>query len=114
MKEERRVFIQAYINLVASEKDPSKINTDVADLQNTLKSLDDSYFRDVIVWSFTDNNNICNKYKLSTDTCTKIFSKLVSNPTLKEEFWFSYYALKDYQRSFQLSEKSLLQVMIVK
>jgi len=108
MKEERRVFIQAYINLIASEKDPSKINTDITDLQNTLKSLDDSYFRDVIVWSFTDNNNICSKYKLSTEACSKIFSKLVNKPTLKEEFWFSYYALKDYEKSFQLSEKILV------
>ena len=107
MKEERRVFIQAYINLIASEKDPSKINTDIADLQNILKSLDDRYFRDVIVWSFTDNNNICSQYKLSINNCTEIFSKLVSKPNPKEEFWFSYYALKDYERSFQLSEKIL-------
>ena len=107
MQQERGVFLQAYINLIASEKDMSRVNRDIKDLQNILNSFDDPYYRNVILWSITENKNICDKYKLSVDACTKIFSTLVNEPSLKEEFWFNYNTVKNYEKAFQLSGKIL-------
>ena len=92
----------------------SRVNRDIKDLQNILNSFDDPYYRNVILWSITENKNICDKYKLSVDACTKIFSTLVNEPSLKEEFWFNYNTVKNYEKLFSFPEKYLLQAMIVK